>query len=363
MDDCSSQHTSSGKTGALPADVDLLTMTSKTRQPRNEQEHLKSKRRSARRAGTDTVGKRALERPSGNALLEIVAREDFSENTYLLEVLHPMLAQAAQPGQFVMVMSHARGERIPLTIADYDRSRGTVTLVIQAVGKTTQAMWHTCQVGTRLLSMAGPMGHPTRISDSRKVVCVGGGLGVAPLFPQVRAYHQKGAHVIAIVGFRSQPLIFWQEKFRRHCDQLLICTDDGSAGLKGMVTEGLARALQEHPDVEEVVAIGPPVMMRACAEVTRPNRVKTVVSLNPIMVDGTGMCGGCRVSVAGKMKFACVDGPEFDGHEVDFDELMKRQRRFVEEEKRARDWWREECQLTRGGAAGQPPGRGEAPTK
>ncbi|MBV8329141.1 MAG: sulfide/dihydroorotate dehydrogenase-like FAD/NAD-binding protein, partial [Verrucomicrobia bacterium] len=217
--------------------------------------------------------------------------------------------------------------------------KGTITLVIQAVGKTTKEMQHICLEGARLFALVGPMGQPTRVGNETKVVCVGGGLGVAPVFPQLRAFKENGAYVIGVVGFRSGSLIFWEEKFRKYCDELIVCTDDGSAGTKGFVTDGLKQVLQQHPNVDQVIAIGPPVMMRACAEVTRPRKVKTVVSLNPIMVDGTGMCGGCRVSVGGKMKFACVDGPDFDAHEVDFDELMRRQRRFVEDEKHALNEW------------------------
>jgi sulfide dehydrogenase subunit beta len=277
-------------------------------------------------------------------LFQIVARQDFSDVTYLLEVRHPLLARASRPGQFVIVQSHERGERIPLTIADFDHHKGTITLVIQAVGKTTKEMQRVCLEGATLFSLVGPMGQPTRIGEEMKVVCVGGGLGVAPVFPQLRAFKEKGAYVIGVVGFRSRSLIFWEEKFRQYCDELIVCTDDGSAGTKGFVTDGLEHALQQHSDIDHVIAIGPPVMMRACAEVTRPRKVKTIVSLNPIMVDGTGMCGGCRVSVGGKMKFACVDGPDFDAHEVDFDELMRRQRRFAEDEKQALNDWLKKIQ-------------------
>jgi NAD(P)H-flavin reductase len=287
-------------------------------------------------------------------LFQIVTRQDFSAATYLLEVRHSLLALAARPGQFVIAQSHERGERIPLTIADFDRQKGTVTLVIQAVGKSTREMQRMCREGKSLFALVGPMGHPTQIGEARKVVCVGGGLGVAPVFPQLRAFKEKGAHVIGVIGFRSRSLIFWEERFRRYCDELILCTDDGSEGLKGFVTDGLKQALQKHPDVDEVIAIGPPVMMKACAEVTRPRKLKTLVSLNPIMVDGTGMCGGCRVSVGGKMKFACVDGPDFDAHEVDFDELMKRQRRFVEEEQRALNDWLEKCQVAQSAAQIEP---------
>ena len=279
-------------------------------------------------------------------MFEIVARQDFSDVTYLLEVKHPMLAKAAHPGQFVIVLCHECGERIPLTIADFDRETGTITLVVQAVGKTTKQMQQDCKVGTRLFAVVGPMGIPTHIGDVKKVVCVGGGLGVAPVFPQLRALKEKGAYVIGVVGFRTKDLIFWEDKFRKYCDELIICTDDGSTGIKGLVTKGVKLAMEEHSDIDELIAIGPPIMMKACAEMTRPHRIKTVVSLNPIMVDGTGMCGGCRVRVDGKMKFGCVDGPDFDGHKVDFDDLMSRLRRFMNEEKLAVDKWSEECRLS-----------------
>lgn len=276
---------------------------------------------------------------------EIVAREDFSDVTYLLECSHPMMARAAKAGQFVIVMLHEHGERIPLTIADFDREKGTITLVIQAVGKTTREMQQACQVGTSLYAMVGPMGAPSHFDQVKKVACVGGGLGVAPIFPQARAFKESGAYVIGIVGFRNRELIFWEEKFKSICDELIICTDDGSAGIKGMVTEGIKLALERHPDIDEFVAIGPPIMMKACAEATRPRHIKTMVSLNPLMVDGTGMCGGCRVKLRDQVKFACVDGPDFDGHEVDFDDLMTRLKRFTAEERMALEHWNESCRL------------------
>ena len=276
---------------------------------------------------------------------EIVAREDFSDVTYLLECSHPMMARAAKAGQFVIVMLHEHGERIPLTIADFDREKGTITLVIQAVGKTTREMQQACQVGTSLYAMVGPMGAPSHFDQVKKVACVGGGLGVAPVFPQARAFKESGAYVIGIVGFRNRELIFWEEKFKSICDELIICTDDGSAGIKGMVTEGIKLALERHPDIDEFVAIGPPIMMKACAEATRPRHIKTMVSLNPLMVDGTGMCGGCRVKLRDQVKFACVDGPDFDGHEVDFDDLMTRLKRFTAEERMALEHWNESCRL------------------
>jgi NAD(P)H-flavin reductase len=276
---------------------------------------------------------------------EIVKREDFSEATYLLEVLHPLLARAAKPGQFVIVMAHAQGERIPLTIADFNRERGTITLVIQAVGKTTRQMQRDCRAGSHLFGLVGPMGEPSRIGHAKKVVCVGGGLGVAPIYPQARAYKQSGAYVIGVVGFRNKDLVFWDDKFRACCDEFIVCTDDGSAGIKGLVTEGIRQALARHDDIDELVAIGPPIMMKGCAEATRARAIPTVVSLNPVMVDGTGMCGGCRVKIGNEIRFACVDGPDFDGHQVDFDDLMARLARYRPEEKRALERWQDACRM------------------
>jgi NAD(P)H-flavin reductase len=276
---------------------------------------------------------------------EVVARQDFSDVTFLLEIRHPMLAKAARPGQFVIVMSHEQGERIPLTIADFDRDKGTITLVIQAVGKTTLEMQRDCRVGTRLSALVGPMGIPSHIGSARKVLCVGGGLGVAPVYPQARAYKESGAYVIGILGFRTSDLVFWEEKFRACCDELILCTDDGSAGIKGLVTEGIRQAVLKHPDIDECVAIGPPVMMKGCAEATRPHKIHTIVSLNPVMVDGTGMCGGCRVKLSTGVKFACVDGPDFDGHLVDFDDLVFRLQRYKATEREATERFNESCRL------------------
>jgi sulfide dehydrogenase subunit beta len=274
-------------------------------------------------------------------LYEIVRRDDFSPSTYLLEVSHPALAKATRPGQFVIVMSRPEGERIPLTIADFSHDRGTITLVVQAAGRTTREMQRECVVGTSLHALAGPMGKPSEIRGTapsgaaRTVACVGGGLGVAPVFPIARALSQAGAEVIGIVGFRSRELVFWHDRFSAVCDELIVCTDDGSAGIKGLVTDGLRQAIADHPELDEVFAIGPPVMMKFCAETTRPHGIATTVSLNPIMIDATGMCGGCRVTVGGQTRFACVDGPDFDGHAVDFDELIRRLGRFRPQEQQA----------------------------
>ena len=276
---------------------------------------------------------------------EIVSREDFSDVTYLLEVRHPLMARAAKPGQFVIVMSHERGERIPLTIADFSTERQTITLVIQAVGKTTREMQQTCRIGTSLYAMVGPMGLPSSSSSAKKVLCVGGGLGVAPVFPQARGFKARGAYVIGVLGFRTRALAFWQDKFASACDEVILCTDDGSAGVKGNVTEGIRQAIAGHPDIDECIAIGPPMMMRGCADATRPHKIKTMVSLNPLMIDGTGMCGGCRVKVGGQVKFACVDGPDFDAHQVDFDDLTLRLHRFAHQEQAAMQRWSETCRF------------------
>jgi len=261
----------------------------------------------------------------------IVRREQFGPVTFLWEVLAPDVARAAEPGHFVMVRIDGTGERIPLTVADFDRDRGTVTVVTQAVGKTTYQMMEMAE-GTAVLDFIGPLGVPSGLERRDKVVLVGGGLGVAPVFPQLRRHQELGSHTISIIGFRSKDLMFWGDRFERYSDEFRVATDDGSFGTRGFVTAVLEEVLAGHTGIEEVIAIGPLPMMKACCEVTRPYGITTMVSLNSIMVDGTGMCGSCRVTVGDEMKFACVDGPDFDGHGVDFDELMNRSRRFVREE-------------------------------
>src|SRR4051812_837842 len=234
------------------------------------------------------------------------------------------------------------GERIPLTVADFNVRQGTVTVVIQAVGKTTLEMM-SLREGDAILDFIGPLGLPSHIRNlDGTVVLVGGGLGVAPIYPQLREYKAQGNRTVSIVGFRNRDLVFWEDQFRDQSDELIVTTDDGSYGRKGFVTHALAGVLSTEKNVREVVAIGPIPMMKACSETTRPFGVPTIVSLNSIMVDGTGMCGSCRVTVGGSMKFACVDGADFDGHLVNFDELALRQKRFAREEKEALERFRSE---------------------
>jgi homotetrameric NADPH-dependent glutamate synthase len=277
-------------------------------------------------------------------MYKIIKRQAFSDMTFLWEVEAPDVAQAAQPGHFVMVRLREGAERIPLTVADYDRERGTVTLVIQALGKTTREMMNDYAEGESFSDFVGPLGLPQHVEKLGHVVLVGGGLGVAPVYPQLRAFKQAGNRTTGIIGFRNKGLVFWEERFRKHCDDLLVCTDDGSHGRQGFVTAALKEVLEkDKPDL--VVAIGPLPMMNACVETTRPFGVKTMVSLNAIMVDGTGMCGSCRVTVDGQVKFACVEGPDFDGHKVDFKELISRQKRFKKEESVANDDYAHVCNL------------------
>ncbi len=280
-------------------------------------------------------------------MFKIAKREEFSPVTFLWEVEDPDMAKAAEPGHFVMVKLSERGERIPLTVADFDREKGTITIVVQVVGKSTQEMRDNFKEGDYFPDFTGPLGVKSDIKKKTKVVLVGGGLGIAPVFPQLRKFKEMGAHTISIIGFRSKELVFWEDKFRLYSDELLIATNDGSYGEKGFVTDVLKKVLDDpkNKDVEEIIAIGPLPMMNATAELTRPYNIKTMVSLNSIMVDGTGMCGSCRVTLDGKLKFACVDGPDFDAHLVDFKELMHRQRRFEREEKTSQSGYEENCKL------------------
>ncbi len=251
-----------------------------------------------------------------------------------MDVDAPYVARKAQPGQFVILRVGASGERIPLTIADSDKGAGTVTLVFQEVGKSTMIMGG-LKEGDRIDDLVGPLGLPSHIEKLGLVVCVGGGIGIAPIHPIARGFKEAGNHVISILGARSKNLLIMEEEMVRASTEVKVCTDDGSYGQKGFVTNVLEGLIQEGLPIELVMAIGPVPMMEAVSRLTKPYGIRTMVSLNPIMVDGTGMCGACRVTVGGEIKFACVDGPDFDGHNVDFAELRLRQRMYLKEEREA----------------------------
>jgi ferredoxin--NADP+ reductase len=267
-------------------------------------------------------------------VFRILEKRALTDVTTLYVIEAPLVARRAEPGQFVIIRIDERGERIPLTIADYDRERGTITLVVQDVGKTTHCMAG-LKAGDSLLDFVGPLGVPAELIDSGTVVCIGGGVGVAPIYPKVKELHRRGVNVISIIGARSANLMIMADEMRAASSELHICTDDGSAGYHGFVSGKLEELIKQGVKMDEVIAVGPLPMMRACVETTRPYGIKTWVSLNPIMVDGTGMCGACRVTVGGETKFCCVDGPMFDGHAVDFREAMRRGQMYRDEERTA----------------------------
>ncbi len=267
-------------------------------------------------------------------MFNIVHREEMAKGTIVLnEIEAPRIARKAKPGQFVILQSHEKGERIPLTMADVDPDKGTITIIYMVVGKST-ASFKNMKVGDEYFAIIGPLGKPTHIEKRGKVVCVGGGTGIAVLHPITKALKEAGNEVITILGSRSADLLILEEKMTKASHTLHICTDDGTRGHHGFVTDVLKKVLAEE-DIQLVVAIGPVPMMKFVSMITKEKGVETLVSLNPIMVDGTGMCGCCRVSVGGKTKFACVDGPEFDGHQVDYDELSKRLQAYMEDEKKS----------------------------
>lgn len=279
-------------------------------------------------------------------MFPIVKKRVLNETVTLMEIQAPLVARKAQPGQFIIFRIDEEGERVPLTIADYDREKGTVTIIFQKVGYTTEKL-DTLQEGDALLDFVGPLGRAQ--PHGRSAPCCGDRrrFGVAIAYPQAKALHQAGSQVDLIVGFRNQGLIILQEELTAACDDLTIMTDDGSNGHKGFVTQALAEKLQAGTQYDMVVAIGPMPMMKAVCDLTRPYGIKTIVSMNPIMIDGTGMCGGCRITVGGETKFACVDGPDFDGHQVDWDEAMARSRMYRAEEAQAREK-AHVCRLTGG---------------
>lgn len=264
-------------------------------------------------------------------MFKIVKREEMSEgNVVLNEIEAPKIARKALPGQFVILKANEDGERIPLTMAETDAEKGTITIIYMVVGKST-ALFKTLQVGDSYQDVIGPLGKPTHVEKVGKVICVGGGTGIAVLHPITRAMKEAGNHVISIIGARSKDLLIMEDHMKAASHEVRVCTDDGSYGHHGFVTDVLKEVL-EGGDIDQVVAIGPVPMMKFVSLITKEYNVPTLVSLNPIMVDGTGMCGGCRVTVGGQTKFACVDGPEFDGHQVDYDELMLRLQAYCEDE-------------------------------
>jgi len=273
-------------------------------------------------------------------MFRIVRREEMAGGTIILnEIEAPLIAQKSKPGQFVILRATETGERIPLTISDVNQETGTITVIYMVVGKST-AIFKSLQVGDSYSDVVGPLGKPTRIEKVGKVVCVGGGTGIAVLYPITKALKKIGNYVIAIIGARNKDLLILEDQMRAVSDELYVCTDDGSYGHHGFVTDVLQQVLANN-NINQVVAIGPVPMMKAASKITKEFNVPTLVSLNPVMIDGTGMCGGCRVIVGGETKFACVDGPEFDGHLVDYDSLILRLKAYCEEEQKSL----EECRL------------------
>lgn len=286
-----------------------------------------------------------IERGRNGSMYKIVRKETLNPSVTLMEIEAPMIAKKAQPGQFIILRVHENGERIPLTVADYDREKGTVTIIFQIVGKTTQSL-NELEEGDCLQDFVGPLGVASHLEGYQKVAVIGGGLGTAIAYPQAKELHRLGVEVHSIAGFRNKDLIILEQELTKCSDRCVITTDDGSNGTKGFVTNVLEELIQEGNQYDLVIAIGPLVMMKAVCDVTKKYDIKTIVSMNPIMIDGTGMCGGCRLTVGGETKFACVDGPDFDGHLVDFDEAIRRSRMFQAEEKLARE---ADCRLMKKG--------------
>lgn len=274
-------------------------------------------------------------------MFKIVSKRELNPTVTMMDIEAPLVARKAEAGQFIILRTDEDGERIPLTVAGYDREKGTVKIIFQIVGATTEKLNHK-QVGDYLADFAGPLGRPTETEGLKKVCVVGGGVGCAIALPVAQKLHEQGCEVHSIIGFRSKDLVILEDEFAACSDKLTVMTDDGSHGTKGVVTVPLKEAIDAGENYDEVITIGPLIMMKFVVGVTKPANVKTVVSMNPIMIDGTGMCGGCRLTVGGKVKFACVDGPDFDGFEVDFDEAMKRGAMYRDFERHAYD---EACNL------------------
>ncbi len=267
-------------------------------------------------------------------MYRIVRKSVLNEQVVLMEIEAPRVAKKAEPGQFIIFRTDEQGERIPLTIADFDREKGTVTIIFQIVGKSTMQLSELNE-GDCILDFVGPLGTASHLDGYKKVAVIGGGLGTAIAYPQAKKLKALGAEVHMITGFRSNDLVILEEECRKICDKLIVTTDDGSNGTKGLVTDILKGLIDDGNNYDLVIAIGPLVMMKFVSMLTKTYGIKTIVSMNPVMIDGTGMCGGCRITVGGKTKFACVDGPDFDGHEVDFDGAMKRQQMYKSYEQKA----------------------------
>lgn len=274
---------------------------------------------------------------------KIVKKKKLNPEICLVEFEAKDLAIAASPGQFVILRIDEEGERFPLTIYDFDRGKGTITVVCQAVGVSTKKLC-ALEEGEAILDVAGPLGHATDTENIGKVICIGGGVGTAEAYPIARAMKEAGNDVTVIIGARSKDLVICEDEIKEFCDKVYVTTDDGSYGKKGFVTDVLKELIAKEK-YDLVFAIGPAIMMKMVAEMTRPDKIKTLVSLNSIMIDGTGMCGGCRVQQEGKSKFACVDGPEFDGHLIDFDDLITRGARYEEKEKKANEHYEGKCKI------------------
>jgi len=272
---------------------------------------------------------------------KIIRKKNLNPTVTLMEVEAPLIARKAQPGQFIILRVDEDGERIPLTVADYDREKGTITIIFQIVGATTEKL-NRLNEGEYIHDFVGPLGTPSHLDGLKKVAVVGGGVGCAIAYPVAKKLHELGAEVHSVVGFRNKDLVILEEEFRAASDVYSIVTDDGSYGRKGLVTDALKELIDAGNKYDEVIAIGPVIMMKFVCKLTKEYGIKTVVSMNPIMIDGTGMCGGCRLTVGGKTKFACVDGPDFDGHEVDFDEAMNRGSMYRDFERHA---YEETCNL------------------
>lgn len=278
-------------------------------------------------------------------MYEILVKEILNPTVTKMVINAPQVAKKAQAGQFIILRVNDEGERIPLTIADYDREAGTITIIFQIVGETTLLL-NQCNVGECLQDFVGPLGKASDIAGLKKVCVVGGGVGCAIAYPTAKALHEQGTHVSVIAGFRNKDLLILEDEFKAVSDALYLMSDDGSVGEKGLVTNCLEKLIQEGQEFDEVIAIGPLIMMKFVAALTKKYNIKTTVSMNPIMIDGTGMCGGCRLSVHGETKFACVDGPDFDGHGVDFDLAMSRSRTYSNQERHAYD---QACNLMKKG--------------